>query len=308
MKRFIFLLLFCASPVLAKTWLVGPTRSYTAPSKVANLVADGDTVLVDSGLYTGDVATWNANDLVLRCPNGMARFNANGNIAGLKGIWLFYGKNAYVEGFEFYGAQISAADGDNGAGIRVQGNNFTCRRCYFHDNQEGILTGNDTNSNNILIEACAFDHNGVETGGAAGYEHNIYIGLCSRCTITFCYFHASIVGHEVKCRANRSYILYNYIVDGPTGDGSYSVDIPQGGRAFVIGNIIEKGPMAQNSTAIIYGEEGFKNPDTGFYFVNNTLVSDRNPTTFFSIASGTPVALIVNNIIAGNGHPIAGFT
>jgi hypothetical protein len=309
MRRILYLLIFFySSAALAKTFQVGPTHTYTAPSKVMNLVSDGDTVLIDSGLYSGDVATWNNNNLVLRCPDGIARFDAAGNIAGEKGIWLFYGKNAYVEGFEFFGAAISAANGDNGAGIRVQGNNFTCRRCSFHDNQEGILTGNDTTSNTILIEACSFDHNGVETGGAAGYEHNIYIGLCSSCTIKYCYFHASIVGHEVKCRANHSYILYNYIVDGPTGDGSLSIDIPQGGLAFVIGNIIEKGPMTANSTVIGYGEEGFKNPDTNFYFINNTIVADRNPTTFFEIASGIRTALIANNIIAGNGHPITGFT
>ncbi|HZK77105.1 MAG TPA: T9SS type A sorting domain-containing protein, partial [Candidatus Kapabacteria bacterium] len=100
----------------------------------------------------------------------------------------------------------------------------------------------------------------------------------------------------------------NKIVDGPTGDGSLSIDIPQGGLAFVIGNIIEKGPMTANSTVIGYGEEGFRNPDTDFYFINNTIVTDRNPTTFFEIAAGTPVALIANNIIAGTGHPITGFT
>jgi len=75
-----------------------------------------------------------------------------------------------------------------------------------------------------------------------------------------------------------------------------------------MGNIIEKGPRTENSTVIGYGEEGFINPDTDFYFVNNTIVTDRNPTTFFEIAKGTPVALIANNIIAGTGHPIIGFT
>jgi hypothetical protein len=308
MKYALTILLLLATATHAKTWLVGPMRQYTVPSAVMNLVADGDTVLIDSGLYTGDVGVWNNNNLVIRCPDGMARFNANGNIAQDKGIWVLAGNNTYVEGFEFYGAAIDSADGDNGAGIRVGGNGLTCRRCYFHDNQEGILTGNDTTNNNIWIEACEFDHNGVENGGAAGFEHNIYIGLCSTCTIKFCSFTRSIVGHELKCRANESYILYNYIADGPTGDGSLSIDIPQGGLAFVIGNSIEKGPMTANSTVIGYGEEGFKNPDTDFYFINNTIVTDRNPTTFFEIAAGTKTALIANNIIAGTGHPIAGFT
>lgn len=304
MKYSLTFLLMLTSATHAKTWLVGPTRQYTVPSAVMNLVADGDTVLIDSGLYTGDVGVWNNNDLVIRCPDGMARFNANGNIAQEKGIWVLAGNNTYVEGFEFYGAAVDSADGDNGAGIRVGGNGLTCRRCYFHDNQEGILTGNDTTNNNIWIEACEFDHNGVETGGAAGFEHNIYVGHSTSCTIKFCYFHASIVGHEIKTRANVNYILYNYIVDGPTGDGSYSIDMPNGGLSFVIGNAIEKGPMTENSTVISYGEEGIINPDSQLYFVNNTVVTDRNPTTFLNIQPGTNPALIANNIFAGTGHPL----
>ncbi len=304
------ILLLCLVPIsaTAKTWLVGPTHPNTAPSAVASLVSDGDTVLIDSGLYIGDVATWSKSNLVLRCPDGMARFDAAGNIADTKGIWVMYGNNTYVEGFEFYGAAISFNDGNNGAGIRVQGDGFTCRRCYFHSNQEGILTGNDTANDNILIESCIFDSNGVEGTENGGWQHNIYIGESSSCTIEFCYFHHAMVGHELKCRANRSYILYNYIVDGPVSDASLSIDIPQGGLAIVMGNIIEKGPMTENSTVIGYGEEGFKNPDTDFYFVYNTIVTDRNPTTLFEIATGTKIAYVSNNIFAGTTHPIVGFT
>jgi hypothetical protein len=304
MKYSLTIMLLLATSAHAKTWQVGPMRQYTVPSAVMNFVADGDTVLIDSGLYIGDVGVWTNSNLVLRCPNGMARFNANGNIAQEKGIWVLAGNNTYVEGFEFYGAAIDSADGDNGAGIRVGGNGLTCRRCYFHDNQEGILTANDTTNNNIWIEACEFDHNGVETGGLAGFEHNIYVGHSTSCTIKFCYFHASVVGHEIKTRANVNYILYNDIVDGPIGDGSYSIDIPNGGLSFVIGNSIEKGPMTANPTAITYGEEGIVNPDSEFYFVNNTVVTDRNPTTFLFIQPGTSPALIANNIFAGTGYPL----
>jgi hypothetical protein len=299
----LFLLLFAIS-ANAKTWQVGPTRQYTVPSAVMNLVADGDTVLIDSGMYVGDVGVWTNNNLVIRCPNGMARFNANGNIAQQKGIWVLAGNNTYVEGFEFYGAAISEANGDNGAGIRVGGNGLTCRRCYFHDNQEGILTANDTTNNNIWIEACEFDHNGVETGSAAGYEHNIYVGHSTSCTITFCYFHASIVGHEIKTRANANYILYNYIVDDTDGDGSYSIDIPNGGLTCVVGNAIEKGPKTENSTVVSYGEEGIINGDSDFNFISNTVVTDRSPTTFLNIEPGRYPGLIANNIFAGQGHPL----
>lgn len=289
-----------------RTWYVGPTRTYTAPTQVMPLVADGDTVLIDSGLYLKDVGVWRANRLVLRCPNGIAHLEAQGIAAARKGIWVIDGDSTYVEGIEFSGCAISEADGSNGAGIRFESHYLHCRHCFFRDNQEGILTGNDT-TNVIVIEACEFDHNGVETGAAAGFQHNIYVGHSRSCTITFCYFHRSIVGHEIKSRANRSYILYNYIVDGPDGDGSYSIDLPNGGLGDVVGNIIEKGSRTQNSTVVSYGEEGLINPERRLIFASNTVVTDRQPTTFLHLADGSN-AVITNNIFAGATHLLVGPT
>ncbi len=311
MKRTLLFIafLFINVPAIATTWNVGHSRTYKVPSQVMSLVSSGDTVLIDSGLYVKDVGVWRANHLVLRCPVGYAHLDAQGTAAARKGIWVIDGDSAYVEGIEFSGCAISEADGDNGAGIRFESHMLTCRRCYFHDNQEGILTGNDT-TNEITIEACEFDHNGVETGGAAGFEHNIYVGHSRSCTIKFCYFHRSIIGHEIKSRANRNYIMYNYIVDGPDGDGSYSIDLPNGGLANILGNIIEKGPKTENSTVVSYGEEGLIN-DPGlmnsghfFFFGSNTVVTDRTPTTFMHVETGgLPwTVFVVNNIFAGGTH------
>jgi hypothetical protein len=268
------------------------------------LVATGDTVEIDSGTYSGDVGTWRTDSLIIRCASGYAHLEATGNVAQEKGIWVVDGNHIYIEGIEFSGCAISEAEGDNGAGIRLEGLGLECRRCYFHDNQEGILTGNDTTCE-VTIEACEFDHNGVETGGAAGFEHNIYVGHSRSFTLKFCYFHGAVVGHEVKSRANRNYILYNHIVDGPQGDGSYSIDLPNGGLSFLIGNSIEKGPNTENSTVVDYGAEGIINPDSEFYFVNNTIVTDRQPTTFMNIAAGGKAKLI-NNIFAGGTHLLNG--
>ena len=305
MSRYIttlVLLLLFATSMDGKTWHVGPTRQYTAPSKVMSLVGNGDTVEIDPGIYVKDVGAWNADSLVLRCSSGYAHLDAQGTAAQRKAIWVINGERTYIEGIEFSGCAIDSIDGQNGAGIRMQSNSMECRRCYFHDNQEGILTGNDT-TNEVLIEACEFDHNGVETGANAGFQHNIYAGHSRVATIKFCYFHRSIIGHELKTRANVNYILYNHIVDGPTGDGSISIDMPNGGLCYVIGNSIEKGPMTANSTIIGYGEEGIINPDSEFYFVNNTVVTDRNPTRLDTIKPGAKAKLI-NNILAGVMHPL----
>jgi hypothetical protein len=308
MSKLALILTFCALALSAhaETWHVGPARQYKVPSAVMALVADGDSVLIDSGLYLHDVGTWFANDLVLRCPKGYAHLEAQGTAASHKGIWVIDGNNTYVEGIEFSGCAISEADGSNGAGIRFESHKLECRRCYFHDNQEGILTGNDT-TNEIVIEACEFDHNGVETGGNAGFQHNIYVGHSRYCRIAFCYFHRAIVGHEIKTRANRNFILYNFIVDDTDGDGSYSIDMPNGGASYVIGNAIEKGPNTENSTVIEYGGEGLINPWSILFVANNTFVTNRQPTTFFYFQKGSGYGLY-NNIFAGGSKLVSGDT
>src|SRR5436305_1147363 len=93
----IAVLLFLESVVSAKTWHVGPTRQYTAPSKVMPLVATGDTVEIDSGLYIKDVGAWDADSLVLRCPVGYAHLDAQGTAAQRKAIWVINGLHTYVE-------------------------------------------------------------------------------------------------------------------------------------------------------------------------------------------------------------------
>lgn len=300
LKRIIILSgFFFAGTVSAKVFPVGPARTYTAPSKVMNLVSNGDTVEIDAGTYSGDVGTWTKNDLVIRCPNGMAHLDAAGKNAGGKAIWVITGKNTYIENIEFSGCSVPDK---NGAGIRQEGANLELRHCYFHDNEDGILTGKDTTSD-ILFEACEFARN----GHGDGYSHNMYIGNIRTFTMRFCYSHHAKIGHCVKSRANNNYILYNRIMDEDTGSASYLINLPNGGFSIVLGNTMMKGPNAQNRTLVDYGSEGLINPIKKLYVVNNTMVSTRpNGATFISVANGTDSARIINNIFAGTGIIFSG--
>ncbi len=302
-KSLVLFALLCSvfSSASAKTWLIGPTRIYTAPSKVMSLVANGDTVLIDAGTYSGDVGEWTRNNLVIRTVGGRAHLDANGKIAQSKGIWVVSGNNTNIEGIEFSGATISVALGNNGAGIRQQGNNLTLRNCFFHDNQDGILGGGDTTSD-VDIEACEFASNGA----GDGYSHNMYITHVHSFTLKFCYVHEAKVGHNVKSRAWNNYILYNKITDGETGTASYDIDLPNGGRSIVLGNSIMKGPLAQNHQLIRYGEEGLTNPDSELFVINNTMLTELGSTTFVTVAAGAASAKVINNLLAGAGVIVAG--
>ena len=64
-NTFILALLTFNSVSQATTWQVGTGLTYTLPSQVSTLVANGDTVDIAAGIYPSDVAAWAADDLLL---------------------------------------------------------------------------------------------------------------------------------------------------------------------------------------------------------------------------------------------------
>src|SRR5688572_21581773 len=145
MKKLIplFSLLLISVYNFAFTWQVGPTRPYTMPSQVSTLVSDNDTVEIDAAVYNTDVCCWTANNLVLKGVGGYAHLKANGTSYGGKAIWVIQGNNTTVEWIEF---SLCACPSNNGAGIRQEGIDLTVRNCYFHDNENGILAGDNVTS------------------------------------------------------------------------------------------------------------------------------------------------------------------
>jgi hypothetical protein len=160
-----------------------------------------------------------------------------------------------VTGFTFFGARVPPADGQNGAGIRYQGGNLVIARCYFHNNQEGLLSDADE-AGSIAIRDSEFAHNGDAAGPGSGYTHNLYAGAVGKLDIENSYFHDAIVGHEIKSRALITIINNTRVVDGPTGTGSYSIDLPNGGQASITNTRIEKGPHSPQGVIVTFGEEG----------------------------------------------------
>lgn len=278
---------------------VGPLHQYKVPSAAAAAAQDGDTIEIEAGEYLGDVAVWAANHLTLRGVNGMAHLAASGKSAQQKAIWVIRGNDTTVEHIEFSDCRVPDR---NGAGIRQEGKGLTVRRCSFHDNENGILAGACPESD-ILIEYSEFHHN----GHGDGLSHNIYINQVRSFTFQFCASHHAKTGHIVKSRAQTNFILYNRLMDGQDGSSSYVIDIPNGGRSFVIGNIIQHGIHAENGIAISYAAEGAKNAVQELYVVNNTYVNKRAPSgSFLRVAGSPPTVRVINNLIVGSRTVLAG--
>jgi hypothetical protein len=307
MKKFL-LLCVCLGGISvpgsqAATLLVGHDKPYATPCAALKVAKDGDTILVDPGLYKGDVCMFSQNNLIIRgVGNRRPHLDADGKIADNKAIWVVLGNNFTVENIEFSNAHIPADRGNNAAGIREAGRDWIVRNCYFHDNQNGILEGNVRNSH-ILIEYSEFAHNGA----GDGLSHNLYIGHSASLVFRFNYSHDAVVGHLLKTRAAVNYILYNRFA-GLNGSDSYETNVPNGGTTYFIGNLIEQGPKSQNPAMLDYMSEGIEPGNAGndLYVVNNTFVNDLpggGPFVQISPQDKVPVVL-QNNIFYGGGKVI----
>jgi len=306
-KNLFFLIFFLFSfQGFSATYNIGPTRAYVSPNAlyVANVVQDGDIIEIDAGTYPGTaaLAIWSRNNLVIRGVGGRAILPVTTeNIAG-KGIWVLAGNDITVENIEFSGA---AVPDQNGAGIRLEGSGLTVRNCYFHDNENGILT-NNTFAGDVLIEYSEFDNNGA----GDGQSHNLYVGNVNSLTFRYNYSHHATVGHNLKSRARDNFILYNRIMDEQTGNSSRLLDISSGGFTIVMGNLLMQGPSAPNNNILGYGLEGLSNaPPHELHVINNTFLNKRAASCLFvAIQSGTTVANVSNNIFTGTGTLIFGTT
>lgn len=279
---------------------VGPTRQFTHPNQVAGVVSDGDVVEIDAGVYNGPATSWVTSNLTLRGVGGRAHIVAPAIISNGKGIWVTQGANTAVENIEFSGA---AVDSKNGAGIRAEGRDLAICGSYFHDNENGILGANGGNGN-ILIEYSEFARNGGCPDGF-GCSHNMYIGHTDRFTLRYSYSHHAQIGHTVKSRALENYILYNRIMDEADGTSSYNIDLPDGGLAYIVGNLLQQSPFTDNPDMLAYGAESLSNPNRTLYVVNNTFVNDKGSGAFISVAPGA-TATVQNNLFVGNGTPVGG--
>ena len=303
--------LFLASVLLAAvghagaaTLSVGPGKTYVAPCAAFTAARDGDTIeIVGDWTYSGDVCAIARNNLTIRGVQGRPVIDAAGRDFGGKGIWVVTGNNITVENVEMLNAKVRDR---NGAALRLEGTNFTLRQAFLHDNENGVLSGVNRNSN-IVIEHSEFGHNGY----GDGQTHNVYIGNAKSLAFRYNYSHDAVIGHNLKSRAIVNMIAYNRFSSTPpgktgstaSGKPSYEIDLPSAGTSYVIGNVIEQPAINDNSTLLAYGEEGATNPGQDLYVINNTFLNDFTSGTFVFVSAkvSTP-ALIQNNVFGGPGN------
>jgi hypothetical protein len=234
---------------------------YTSIAQAASDATDGTFITVEPGIYTDPVVI-RANGVNILAKPG-ARLK--GAVAEGKGAVIARGNDTVIDGLEC--SDISVHD-HNGSCVRTEGHNLTLRHVYFHDSEEGLLTGIGTGD--ILIEDSRF-----ERLGANGTAHGIYVGNLDSVTLRRSSFLSSQgEGHEVKSRARRT-VIEDCVIASLDGVDSRLLDVPNGGEVLIRNSILEKGPKAANFDLIGFGLEGLKYESNSLTLENVEFILDN---------------------------------
>jgi hypothetical protein len=284
---------WASGAALAATILVTPADDL---GKVLREAADDDRIDIVAGNYSGQVGVILQKRLTLRGIGGRPVLKAAGQSAEGKAILVVRDGRIRIENIEFRGARV--ADG-NGAGIRFERGQLTVVNCAFYDNQNGILTANFADA-----ELAVLDSEFGQAPKDATLPHLLYVGRIARFTLSGSRFSGGFNGHLVKSRARQSVVRYNQIVDGPGGQAAYELEFPNGGQAWVIGNVIGQSESTSNPVVLSFGAEGSDDRPHGLFVVNNTILNEGlKPAFFVRIHDmGRPVERVMaNNLFVGLG-------
>ncbi|WP_052402160.1 carbohydrate-binding domain-containing protein [Muricoccus aerilatus] len=282
------------------TLSVGAGQQFSTIASAIAASRDGDVVAVQAGTYTNDFASVNTK-ITIEGVGGLAHLNASGNIPNGKGI-LITNTDVTIKDLAFSGATV--ADG-NGAGIRYQGGNLTIEDSLFENNQNGLLA-NPVSDGTITIRSSEFNHNGV----GDGRTHNLYVGEIAKLTIDNSYFHDAVIGHEIKSRAHETTVTNSRIAEGTDGTGSYSIDVPDGGKVVVANNVIQQGARSDNPGMIHFGGENGPYAGSSISVTDNTVINHfvspsasllLNDTGAPAYVSGNSVFGLPNQVVSGVG-------
>lgn len=288
-----------AAGARAATVIVGPQAPSLSLAEGIAAAKDGDTVTLMPGEYKAQPVVITHKQLTIRGLAERPVLLAGGRLAERKAIMVVRGGDITLENLEFRGAR---ADDANGAGIRHETGRLTVRNSLFLDNETGILTGNEGDAE-LVVEDSEFGNAPRIVGGL---HHLLYVGRIGKFSIRGSRFYSGFEGHLIKSRARENRITYNLVYDGDEGQASYEIDLPSGGLAWIIGNVIGQSPSGQNPVMVAYGSEGTAWPKNGLYLSHNSFVGNPWPPTWFvrvfrdRLPADTEVKAI-NNVALGLG-------
>lgn len=258
--------------------------------EAAKALRDGDTLYIGAGSYTEPMILTASRVRIV----GEGEVRIRDTQAEGKAAILIRGHDVAIANIECSGIQVS--DG-NGACIRLEGRNLELDHVYFHDAQQGLMTGPEPGD--VLIRNSRFVRLGHE-----GSAHGIYIGGGNLEIFKSLFLASKDEGHEIKTRA-RSTRIVSSVIASLNGQDSRLIDASNGGRLTLENSVLEEGPFSSNSDVIGYGlEKGQLHRENTITMIGNTLILERLEGSRLLHLGIQPASLLISgNLIVGPDWP-----
>lgn len=271
---------------------VGPGRQYTNLGQVANLLQPGDVVEVDGNATYPSVLFTKPGTAASKITIRGIRVNGKRPVlSGGTNTVEFQGNNYVFEGFDVKSGSTRC--------IFHHAHNITIRDSVVHDCPGHGILGADSDSGSLTMEYVEVYNSGSGTTRHPVYiatDESAYPGAVFR--MQHCYIHDGIGGNNVKTRAQRNEIYYNWIegavykeleLIGPDGQDE---DLARE-DSDVVGNVFRK---TQTQYAVRIGGDGTGQTWGRYRFVNNTFLLAQNSSAAIHIFDGIESVEMHNNI------------
>jgi hypothetical protein len=273
----LFIVAFCSTSAFAVTYQVGPTRTLKKLQDVAGVLNPGDLVEVDgNATYPGDLIFTRPGTVVNKITIRGIRVNGlRPVLSGGTNTVEFRLSDHYVfEGFDVTGGSFR--------GIYHHAHDITIRDTVVHDCPAHCILGADTDSGSLTLEYVEVYHCGNGTG-----QHPVYMATDefahpgSVFRMQYCYLHDQNGGNNIKSRAERNEIYYNWVSGGFYGEIELIGPDPKGNRKVttdtaredsdVVGNVFQH-VATQGPRMARVGSDGTGESKGRYRFVNNTFI------------------------------------
>jgi hypothetical protein len=289
-----------AAPAGAAVLQAGAGKTYPLPSAAIAAAGAGDTVEIYPGQYF-DCATVHAPGVTIEGVGNAADVVITDKACSGKGLLIVDAPDVTVKNLTLTRARVP--DG-NGAGIRMEGGSLTVDGVRFVNNQDGILTAPDPHWV-LTVRNSYFERDGYCGDYCA---HGIYAAEIGRVIVDHSKFIRTRDGHSIKSRALATEVTNCTIEDGPDGNSSYAIELPNGGALIARGNHIEKGPKSGNhSAAIVLGSEGVTHPTPEIVVEDNDFTNDMDGHGTVLVNNQTATeAVLRGNVLHGEVRALQG--
>ena len=261
------------------TYEVGPGKAYATLQAVASLLKAGDTVKVYGGAtYAGGIRFTKSGTTTSKITILGVRVNGVRPVLSGGTTTVEFAGNHYV----FQGFDVTAG---SSRCVFHHADDITIRDSVIHDCPTHGLLGADADSGSLTLEYSEVHH-----CGSGDTHHQIYMATDETAhpgsvfRMQYCYVHDGLGGNNVKSRAERNEIYYNWV------EGAYYYELeligPDGQDeslaredSDVVGNVLYQGYTTRSHYAVRIGGDGTGETWGRYRFLNNTVVMGNASTS-----------------------------